>query len=295
MIRAAFPYPRLTTELLPAPTWKLRVGTQDWTLLSQGLEHWDYTLPLELEALFDWNLQSALESVGLFADRIKLELSILGTTGYSASSGIRWVLYRELLDSSSTSSFSCHCLPDSGSLANQLVLTVQLTVHESSIPGVRAGSRLYEEKTTLNLEGVGGSFPIEVVSFSEIGLGSGLWYLCWNADDPEDSFLGTIVLYLNGESEIVQNAIISIQKSPVKDLMLADAINSFIQTAVCNPEFLEDGQNYPEESVGQVAMTWIRSLLGDESLDIIRQQIERDRGRFHTRIQAGILKLNQDS
>lgn len=89
-----------------------------------------------------------------------------------------------------------------GSVAVSVALQCHIIVGVERPAGPPKGARLAESRlTTVMLEGEGGRFPTEPVSFSQAGLTGGPWHLDVRFDELDEAFMGAVRLFVNTDMD----------------------------------------------------------------------------------------------
>lgn len=146
-----------------------------------------------------------------------------------------------------------------------------------------------DDATTVVLEGDGGRFPTQAISFSEVGLPADApWHLSLSYDDPTDSFAGSVQLLLNTDHERVARMIgenpDSADAADVQAHLAFDVARQLIMQAV-RDDRLDSSKSWEEDSVGAVlesvcARTRRRNATG------CRAAVAQDPQGFETELKA---------
>lgn len=119
----------------------------------------------------------------------------------------------------------------------------------------RSGTRLWSDTARVRVEGSGPRFPIELVSFQEVGFpGRAGWVLDWGSRDFNRPVLGAIRLLVNSDHEAIAEAVTdpagSDPSAAIASAIRYDVGRRLIFSALESKEFLESVGQFEPETVG---------------------------------------------
>lgn len=161
----------------------------------------------------------------------------------------------------------------------------------SSLAPSRPGARLWEETRSLNLEGSGSRFPVELIAFeSAAGLPDNAgWQVDWGSQDLDRPAMGTLRLLVNADREKVAGAVLDPERDEesrsVVSAIRYDVARRLIFSALRNDDFCERFPDFPEHSLGAALADLISLHFGSGNLDALMRQARHQAERLDTRVQ----------
>jgi hypothetical protein len=146
-----------------------------------------------------------------------------------------------------------------------------------------------QDVTTVPLEGDGGRFPTQAISFSEAGFPvDAPWHLSLTYDDPEDSFAGSVQLFLNTDHKRIADMI---GDDPDPDMLVEmhghmafDVARQLVMAAV-RDDRLDSRTVFENDSVGWV-LEGVCSRTGRRSAAGCRAAHAQDPNGFETELKG---------
>lgn len=181
-----------------------------------------------------------------------------------------------------------------GQAAVSLRLQCHVLVGIDRLPGLPKGSRLAESRpTTLMLEGEGGRFPTEPVSFSQAGLTGGPWHLDVRFDDVEESFMGAVRLFVN--TDLPSGEALLDPDHPrhalLQQVLRWDLMRTLLWSVALQVNPLHLPLNHEDDSsIGAVLDALCRSRWGLSLAEAV-SSVQQDSAGFERRLRADVLTL----
>ena len=296
MSSIAFPYPTLFPHVRQQGIWEASIdGNQ--RLFREGSGSWDYDCLLEITCRLPWKPVTLFEQadLGLLLDGARL--AVVVATGSSEGTGRRFVAsdlpVRDCPLDAEGEGTTLRISLDSACLCSRIKACLYIYSSGGEIAGMNllSGSILYREEAILQLEGDLGSFPIRSIGFSSHNLGEGLWLVDCQAESPEDPLISSVALLLNSDRPefIEQLQRESQQTGFLRWAIRSDVMSSALSWLLLNEHLgFEVNQEWPDGSLGAVAIGWLRSLGVDSQAVLQRliEEIRREPGRFRQRCQS---------
>lgn len=281
----------LPSRVVPGPWTDAASGA---ALASRGLDGWDPTTDIRLERELTIDLDRARVDAGLTDG----EHITCAATWYCPTTTLRGVGTRVELGDGSAQIRLAVALPGS-ELGGRVELRTIVALADGGL-GRRPlaaqipGSVIWEDSTTVALEGAGSRFPMEWLDFASASwLPSGAgWYLDWTPDAPEAPALGAIRLYLNSGHEAVRRAVIGNPPMPedqvIRDVIEFDVARSLILGALRTEPGPWDAAVLVDGTVAAVVSRLIGVAFPAETIDGLRNRLRAAPERLEVRIQDGL-------
>jgi hypothetical protein len=275
----------------PGP-WRMRVEALE-AEARELLHYWDPSMPLHLLRRLRVDISGVREDCGL-AEGDRLRASIVwqspGTTLRGCGDCVDLEEDSALGDVDLTLQLEGVRLADRIRVETQLVLARPATGQLALAPR-RAGSILWRDETTVQLEGSASRFPMEWADFRDAGWlpADAGWYLDWDRDDLNRPFLGGVRLFVNSAHETVRRAAGATHplptERPIRDAMRWDVGRTLILGALANEDFVNDPRRYSEGSTGKVICNIIGASFPGESLESLRSRWRAEPFQFDCYLQ----------
>lgn len=179
-------------------------------------------------------------------------------------------------------------------LRSALVLVEQASeIRVDPLAAHRPGSVLWEDATTVVLEGDASRFPITVVDFVESGLGPA--NACWRFElapmDPTLPAMATMRLYVNSLHRTFHTAVTSRDVTQaqvaIRSALKMGIGEEMLRIALDKAEELETGaQDFQPGSAGKVLLDLVDRVFPGRGPIGCREDRNQDPGRFHAELQA---------
>jgi len=260
-----------------------------WLLNGTGVEDWSYDTPFFVgrDVEIDTNLMAS--ELGLADSNATFEL--LHTISIS-NLGIRKILHRESFQSDDGVVSSFFQRLDSSELCEHIVLhsAIMLKNDLTDVPRwapSKRGSTCWNDETRVPLEGFGSRFPMQDLEFSKHHKlpNQASWHLDWRPGLLHYSFNSAVTLYLNSEK------VDFFDRIQEGDDVLIEQVMSAITGEICGyllerEEFMDEDSNYPDGSLGKVALTWLSQAMPGLTLPEIKNTFIRSPNTIHTALRG---------
>lgn len=189
-------------------------------------------------------------------------------------------------------------------VARRLDVEARLTLagiglSDSPIAATSPGSRLWDVRETILLEGDASRFPVETVDFttrSSLPDSAG-WYLEWDRHDLEAPLHGRLRLLINSENKMVREAVLAPGGTPEAAALVATieytVAHALIVGALADEAFVADPEQYEEGSVGAAIRRLLRVAFPDFSAPEVATLWQQRPDFFDSQLQSG-LRLFED-
>lgn len=277
--------PHLTAPQAVAFTgWMVAAGNS--LVPVSELPPWDYALALELHSQASIDRQMALANCELDREaRLAVAVTAECTDTFWQST--------DLVPLEEAANLEVRVPP--GTVAKRLTLTRRVVVlDKGSVAGpltplrgnIIAGQ---EDRTVVPLEGSGGQFPSEALSFRETGRPDAPWQLNLTYEDPNDSFLGSVQLLLNIDDPRTRHLVDGDAPDEAEELLrvLPWDLGRQLITRAIHDDRLTTGTDWMEGSVGE-ALERLCLTVGFGSVGEARRRWEIDPDGFDAEVKAGL-------
>lgn len=291
MSRLAYPYLRPERGVVQSEPWRLIVDGADVDLPS-SIDDWDYNLDLSLrqEVLVDG--AAIREQSGLPADT-QLALCVIWR---SSGSGLFGRGFRAEISGNVPSELSAELKVRGVDAGGILDIDTQVVLAEAIDPSGfaphRAGSILWNQRTTVRLQGDGSQFPIAVVDF---GMGTlpedAGWHL--QVDGSLDAAaMGSVLLLVNSRNKTVTEAFANAGKPRTTDKLAlsavyADIARTMVEHALAREDFVDDAE-FDDNTLGSMLLDVFRQIFGSSSVKDVRLRAQRDPSMIGTQVQGAV-------
>lgn len=181
-----------------------------------------------------------------------------------------------------------------GSVAVSVALQCHIVVGIERRNGPPKGARLAESRpTTVTLEGEGGRFPTEPVSFSEAGLTGGPWHLDVHFDELDEAFMGAVRLFVN--TDTAAGVALLDPEHPrhplLQQVLRWDLVRSMLWAVASQTDPALIPHAYDDESaIGAVLDGLCRSIWQLNLAEVVTA-VQQDSAGFERRLRTDVLTL----
>lgn len=293
MSRIAYPFLRVSEKVLELGEWHYTAGGETEAVPADGIPGWDYHLDLQLIRTYSIDVEQAVESVGLVRGEASIELLVTCETG---PGGLRWIGFRApLLEALAKGEIRVDI--GSRSLASRIDVRTELVLSGAPIVAralapSRPGSRLFEERRVIPLEGKLSRFPTQPLDFAT-GLPGrripdALWHLQWLPGGLDSQVSAAMTLLVN---ERHGGLATRLNSDPVlQGVLKVDIARGLLRRALAVPEFAEDIDSFEEGTVGRSAAGVFRVAFPDSGVDEVKRLLEQDPDLFDATVQSALLR-----
>lgn len=174
------------------------------------------------------------------------------------------------------------CRVDARDVTQRLRLRTVLVLGSGIANPLPLGARipgciLWDDQKILQVEGLAGRFPVEVLDFSNAGwlpAESAGWFLDWSSESLDAPVLGGLRLLINSTHAKVMKAVQAVEPDPedcaIRSAMRYDVGRAIVVGALENPDFVDAEERYEDESVGLAAWRLVKVCFPDTDFEFLR-------------------------
>lgn len=297
-------------EVLPHPTapcsawdpsaWMVKVDDGPPTPVTELVHGWDYDSVLRLATETTVHAGMVREACQL-ATEAALELVCIWDC---PSTNTRRVGHRARLPADGTTTIRSVFEIPRRTVAERVTLERQVVVVD---PAYRDGKNTHlhgaivlleheRERASFSLEGTGGRFPVEAVSFAALGLREGAWRLDVAMEDPEDLFPSAVRLYINTDHPAINELLLEPESVPAKrtlSVMQWDVARRLLSMAESDARY-SPARDYEEGSFGAVIARLSWSVLKRRDVESLFALVRADPTRYEVLLQERLRLLHGD-
>lgn len=279
--RIAFPFLTLPPDAVRAGAWQVRLNESQKMRLPDHIREWDYQAKVELDRFLHVDFKCACDALKISSENVRLAVTVrVGTGGIQSPRAIVASQIVELVPDSDPAEIRLHL--DSSRLSQTLHLetTIILASESSSACALSpkdSGDRLWSDRYRIWLERSEPRFPIEEAPLNDE---EAPWKVVWNPGDWSRDFRSAVRIRVNSRNRAIMEKLKTNDELAFQ-AMLADTVSQLLE------RFLEDKEaesEFPEGSLGDVVMNWIRMLFPTGSLEAARQSLLQDPGSLREQI-----------
>lgn len=267
--------------------WEILRG-DSWAVLPEYLSEWDFNTDLRIRRAIDADVDAIRAATGLGeSDGLLWSVSWKSSDTHVRASAARWIAQQGRVALEAV--LLGRLLGTSVEIWTRIALANDRADARAGEPRA-AGSVLWEDKVSVRLVGDLSMFPMTVVDFAALGMGSSSWIL----EIPEDLMspvMGSLLLLVNSRDKEFVAALESAGAASDRARYLVDALEEalgfeLIAAAVARCDEI-DRTDWPKASMGATLQALVRRVL-----DVDASQANRlagaDRGRFRATVEAGL-------
>lgn len=274
--------------------WSVSIGGGPSHELGRVLNGWDYASTLRIRSETTIDLPLIHEGCRT-ADDARYELIAIWDC---AATGERAVGARTPIRGAGAIALVSEFEIPPGLIAGSLRLERQVVLTSPSldgdplspsVPGAIVLWERHQDAQTVDLEGAAGRFPVEAINFAENGMPDAAWWLSVAYDDPNDSFLGAVRLYINSGHPAISGLLGRPSEETSQytvSLLRWDAVRRLLYHTVNDDRMLAD--RFEEGSVGEVVRGIARGVLQSGDLASLYSLVRSDPDRFEQLVQAKV-------
>jgi len=265
------PYRRVAAHHVSHEPWQSQTGGKAGPL---GLElpHWDYNVDLRLIRSLTV-LEEDVRADCRLTPRDLVSVAVVWRAGGSIVRGCSSLIplgnSRELREITLNAEIAGHLLASSVQISTQILLTEEGQSRDPLAPRY-PGSILWEDTTTVLLEGSGSRFPMEVVDFNGVNWApyGAAWYLTWRPDNLHLPFLRNVRLFINASNPAVLAAVRSTEPNRehalIRSAIYCDVARQLLRGALSNEDFVENPDSFLEGSTGLAVLRLVKGFFPGE-------------------------------
>lgn len=283
MLISAVPFLTTPATTLAVTAWHVQTddGLQP---LPRVLPHWDYNQRLLLTRTIELDLDAVLSACRLSRDDT-LSLVAVWTCPGTALRGKLSAVNVDAREPRGTQ-ILLQGMVDGHALSGELWIETNLVLLKrradgSPLAATRAGSILWQDASSVMLEGEAPRFPVEVVDFAHTlwAPAGAAWYLSWNPHDLRQPFLGAVRLMINSGSPSVVKAVARDDPDPagqaIRSTIHFEVGRTLVRGALLNEEFRSHPESFPEGTVGRALWRLLSLLFPGDSPEGLKNMMEQ--------------------
>jgi hypothetical protein len=286
------PYLRPARHHIEVTEWQQVVEDGTAIPLPEHLPHWDPGTPISVNVALRLNVEQIWQECQLSdADQLRLVLlwDSLGT-GLRGSGRMATIRPRYPVNAVEVSG-----RVDGTLLADRVRFSVHLVLARPGQSSSRLaphipGCILWKDERTLKLEGQGARFPTEFLHFADLSnplpAGAG-WYLEWNPDAFEESFMGSVRLFLNADNKMITRSVEghSREDALIQGMIRFDIGKTMIVAALSSESFVKSYRYYEDGSVGATIRNMLYTYFPDQTIEGLAGLYCNSSARFECMLQ----------
>ena len=259
MATLAYPYPNLFPYIESKCLWSYSVDGEEHKEFKEPLSNWDYNASLEIKCKLTWDIRDIFEQANLLTiiNYSRIAIIEISSPGQICS-GRKKIFDYPLIDLKK--------LPDQiilkiNSLNNSSNIQFRLIIYTENCElnrfKYKKGSILYDEISTLVLEGERARISLQRWDFKEFNNENAMWFVRFDPKNLYQTFNETYTLYLNINKKNLEDQI-------RRSIHLKDALKTdFVITIMCSTLLNEDldidlDEDYPDSSLGFQIKEWLK-------------------------------------
>lgn len=294
----AFPFFRPDPEVVSADPWFRESDEQRREPLPDILPHWDYSVDLSIGRSLRIDLATLRQQTALEPDSSFL-LSVFLQTG---DMPVRRSVFSQVVDADHADEEEIEIGPvtiHGHRLQGRIELSTSLAFNEggrrSSLSPLAPGSRLWDDRFVTQIEGGGSRMPMESRDFASLShhLAHAPWYIDLSANRPEERFESVFRVILNTARTDIHDALIR-GEQPLTSIFRAEIVRHVLMRVLLSQELELDAGDFPDGSLGTVALSWMATAFPEEDVGQIRQKAMDDPARFESMISSVFGKPDDD-
>jgi hypothetical protein len=156
----------------------------------------------------------------------------------------------------------------------------------------REGAILWQDSTSIALEGGAARFPVTPIDFTESDRlpDRALWRLEWDPDALDAPVLGDLRLLVNSGNEVLRDALRSGsadgRSAVIRSFVMFDVARTLVQGALGNERFVEDPESFEEGSVGRMLFELLGLCWPSVPVKTLSSRGRTDAPRLEAELQA---------
>jgi len=293
--------PKAVPYLLPPET---AVAAQPWCFtdgaeVGDRLDHWDPFVELDLARIVEVDLDATRRACQL-SQNAAFALVATWSSNRTRMTGDGTIV--ELGSLSGTVRTALTMTVPGSEAGGRLTLRTRLVLRHpgqepSPISPRRIGAILWEEESSVAVEGGAARFPITAADFKAVAYypDKAAWFLEWDPSDLEAPVLGGMRLLVNSGHDSIPDMLRSGSSDPraavLRSFVTIDVARSLIAGALRNDRFVDDPESFEDGTIGRMIFELIALCWPGKPIPAMRSRIGGDAALVNAEIQArfGIL------
>lgn len=288
----ALPYLTLTDNQITAKEWypvNHEGIPSQMDSADSGVPEWSYDDLLRLGREIRINADECFETIGLGGEQAELKVTVLLEAGQP---GIRHSIFSKTLTNGEVLDEFLIVETPGSYVSENVKLTTVITLNsapQSAEPFIPkfSGSRLWEDKHVIPLEGQGSRFPMRTCSFKTLVRvpDNADWFLEWSPELADHAFAGTVLLYINTDNEKFSSLVTEGDEAVLASLR-SDIAIEMCTGMLANKDFREGLEVYEPGSIGAVCVSWLNMAYHGRSRENLYQILQDRTSEFFSSLRA---------
>ncbi|WP_018144857.1 hypothetical protein [Thioalkalivibrio sp. AKL6] len=286
----AFPFLRPDPGVITAGPWHRELGEDLREPVPEILPHWDYSVDINIGRslmidLVDLCRQTQLELDSTFLLNVFLQTGDMPVRRNVFSKTVA----ADTLDHGEIAIGPIRINGDT--LQGRIELFTSLAFNHGSrlsrLAPLAPGSRLWDDRFVIQIEGGGSRMPMESRDFSSFSrqLSDAPWYIHLSANRVEERFASVFRVILNTARPDIYGPLIR-GEQPLTLLFRAEIVRHILMRLLLSEELEFDAGDFPDGSLGAVALSWLATAFPEEDVGQVRQKAMDDPARFESMISS---------
>ena len=260
------PYRRVAAHHVFHEQWQSQIGGATGPLAAE-LPHWDYNVNLRLVRSLTV-LESDIRADCRLTAKDPIAVAVVWRSNGNNVRGCSCVIPLE--NSAEPREVTLNVEIPGQMLASTVQISTQILLSgegrsRDALAARFPGTVLWDDTSSVLLEGTASRFPMEVVDFNEVNWApyGAAWYLSWNSDDLHLPLLRNVRLFINASHPAVLAAVQSTESdfgnALIRSAIYCDVARQLVRGALSNEEFVATPELFSEGSTGKAVA---RLLMG---------------------------------
>ncbi|MFC8921995.1 hypothetical protein [Cellulosimicrobium sp. NPDC057127] len=298
MSKIAYPYLRPSPSSVVSSQWSLVLG-DGLVELPGSLDDWDYNLDVQLRRTIQIDVTTVRAECRL-PEGAPLDLCVVWR---SSGSGLFGRAAARRLAPSGTVDMNLNVTIPGASVGGVVDVDTVLVLAKACgrtdpLAPWRAGSMLWEHRSSIRLQGTASQFPISVVDFSSTSLPEGAGWHLQISGSLESAAMGSLLLLVNARHKPVAEAFGNAGKPRLADRLIlsavyADVARAMIEHALECDDF-DDDIYYDDETLGAMLLDVFRRVFGVRTVKDVRLRAKDSPSLVATEVQAAVNIFGSD-
>ena len=287
--RYSLPFKTAAATDIELGGWHYSLGGEDWIRLEDGVPRWDYLSQLSFhrELTVDG---SAIRSTCELKKEAPL---VLAVTAHCPAARFRRVLFRQEV-TGGKQTYGARVDVPSASVAGNIrleteILLVEEPRIESRFSPKYAGSRVFRDSTSVDIEGTRSRMPMQIARFSEqfawLNSPNAPWYVDCGTGELHTPVMHDLRVYLNADQPQFIEAANRCDATLIS-LLKADIAKRILENALADDSFVHGSSDFDEGTMGEAAMRILRLCFDDMAAPEVLSLAKSSSAKFEAIIRS---------
>lgn len=256
---------------------------------TQGIKGWSYDMPLYVGREISIDPMAVRKTIALGDTHAPFELLVTLDTSVI---GNRRILKKIQIQGDDVHTTEIELKLESRALCQHISLVTSLVLAKDveNAPAWapdRKGSRLWEDETTVSIEGDNSRFPMRDIDFSEHHQlpPDADWHLDWQPTLTHYSFNSAVTLLLNSaKPDFLER--LQEQDEILTRTLMGDIVCEITTYLLQQEHFIDPDESFPKGSLGQVVKSWLEHAFPGDSCTEIRERYTHSPNLVSTKLRG---------